>query len=110
MDHLQVHGLQVQLSPHLQPPFSAPVAAAAPSNDSLEEGATPMTMVWLVVTPSSISGYILHLHGIDIHTTFSQRVKFLSFSETLAASGFQAHPKGGSVYISTNRIKSTIHM
>ena len=57
MDHLQVHGLQVQLGPHLHPPFSA-----AASNDGVPlEGATPMMRVWeAVFTPSSISGYILH--------------------------------------------------
>jgi hypothetical protein len=74
MYHLQVHGLQVQLSPHLQPPFSAPVAAAAPSNDGLEEGATPMTMVWLVVTPSSMSGYILHLHAYPHHRQLERKI------------------------------------
>lgn len=59
--HLQLHGSQVQLSPHLQP-FSAPISAT--SKDILW-GAKPTTKVSMVAVASEklMSGNILHLHN-----------------------------------------------
>ena len=71
MDHLQVHGLQEQLGPHLHPPFSA-----AASNDGVPlEGATPMMRVWEVVfTPSSISGQRCYTHDAVRTTRARQHI------------------------------------
>ena len=46
--HLQVHGSQVQLDPHLHPPFSAATTVSDPSKLGFW-GATPNTRVSLVV-------------------------------------------------------------
>eukprot|EP00268_Persea_americana_P049564 TRINITY_DN5319_c0_g1_i1.p1 TRINITY_DN5319_c0_g1~~TRINITY_DN5319_c0_g1_i1.p1 ORF type:complete len:111 (-),score=22.27 TRINITY_DN5319_c0_g1_i1:69-401(-) len=61
ISHLQVHGSQVQLDPHLQPPFSAPTPISAPSKYCFW-GATPMIRLSVVLLSpeKDRSGYILH--------------------------------------------------
>eukprot|EP00262_Sarcandra_glabra_P015892 TRINITY_DN5005_c0_g2_i1.p1 TRINITY_DN5005_c0_g2~~TRINITY_DN5005_c0_g2_i1.p1 ORF type:complete len:109 (+),score=12.26 TRINITY_DN5005_c0_g2_i1:253-579(+) len=56
--HLQVQGSQVQLDPHLHPPFSEPAFISDPSKYPFS-GATPTIVVSVLLSPKS--GYILHL-------------------------------------------------